>query len=219
MRLLQGTTPRAGFTVVEMAVAMLLLSVLGGVFFLTTETTSSAVRTGMAVSELDAEALRVLDRVCEVLKGSSSDKSTPQGVSPFSECTVDLQRGLGADADGKVQWGPVERFALVYDDADDGLDDDDDGLVDEGRLEWVESPGTADERRTVLTRNVAEYLEGETFDGLDENDNGLLDERGFALDFDDEHVTVRLTLVARDPNGQPLASTVQRSVAFRNRGN
>jgi len=61
-------------------------------------------------------------------------------------------------------------------------------------------------------------LAGETLDGDDENDDGLIDERGFALDFDGNRVTVRLTLVTRDGKGHPLTSTVERSVAFRNQG-
>jgi hypothetical protein len=84
---------------------------------------------------------------------------------------------------------------------------------------WRESPGTAAERSIVLCQDVREYLEGETFDGTDENGNGLIDERGFALDFGDGSVTVRLSLIARDQRGQPLTSTVERTIAFRNEGN
>ena len=209
---------RAGFSLIELSVAVVLLSVVGGLFFMTTESTSSAVRTGVAVAELDSLTLRALDQVCDTLKTSSSDQSTPQSVAPFSGTQVDFQRGLGADANGKVVWGAVERFVLEYDEADNGVDDDGDGLVDEGRVEWIESPGTAAERRTVVCEGVREYLDGETFDGDDENQNGLIDERGFALDFDGNRVTVRLTLVARDRAGHPLSSTAQRSIAFRNQG-
>ena len=210
---------RGGFTLVELSVALVLMSVLGGLFFLTTESTTNATRTGVAMAELDAQALRALDRVCDGLKSSSSDQATPQAVTPFSGTQLVFKRGLGADADGEVIWGPLERFELEYDEADDDLDDDGDGLVDEGRLVWTENPGAAGERRSVLCEGVREYLACETFDGDDQNDNGLIDERGFALDFDGNRVTVRLTLVSRDAKGHPLACTVQRSVAFRNQGN
>jgi prepilin-type N-terminal cleavage/methylation domain-containing protein len=209
---------RGGFTLVEMSVALVLLSVVGGLFLLTTESASNATRTGVAVAELDGRALRALDRVCESLKSSSADQATPQALAPFSGTELEFRRGLGADADGDIVWGPLERVELEYDEADDGVDDDGDGLVDEGRLVWIESPGAADERRAVLCEGVREYLAGETFDGDDENDNGLIDERGFALDFDGNRVTVRLTLVSRDAQGNTLASTVQRSVSFRNQG-
>lgn len=210
---------RGGFTLVELSVALVLLSVIGGMFFLTTESTSNATRTGVAVAELDARAQRVLERVCESLKSSSADLVTPQAVAPFYGTQLDFKRGLGADEDGEILWGPLERFELQYDEADNDLDDDGDGLVDEGRLVWIENPGAAGERRAVLCEGVREYLAGETFDGNDQNGNGLIDERGFALDFDGKRVTVRLTLMARDGQGHPLASTVQRSVAFRNKGN
>ena len=209
---------RGGFTLVELAVAMVLLSVIGGLFFLTTETTSNATRTGVAVAELDARALRALDRVCESLKSSSGDLVTPKAASPFSGTQLDFKRGLGADGAGKVVWGPLERFALVYDEANDGVDNDGDGLVDEGKLVWTEKPGLAGSRSSVVCEGVREYLAGEKLDGNDENGNGLIDERGFALVFDGNRVTVRLTLESRDGDGHPLSTTVQRSVVFRNQG-
>jgi hypothetical protein len=199
-----------------MAVSLLLLGVIGGIFMLTTETTSSAVRTGVAVADLDAEALRCLERVCTALRSSSSGMAGPQAEAPFSGTFVEFQAGLGADADGNPLWGPIERLELLYDEADDDLDNDGDGLVDEGTLVWIESPGTAGERRVVLCRNVREYLEGETFDAADENDNGLIDERGFTLDYAENRVRVRLSLEARDRKGMALVSTVERTIAFRN---
>jgi hypothetical protein len=129
---------------------------------------------------------------------------------------VDFQRGQGVDADGDPVFGPLERLVLEYDEANDGLDDDGDGLVDEGRLVWLENPGAAGERRVVLCNDVREYLAGETSDGDDENGNGLIDERGFALDFAGNAVTVRLTLEARGQKGQIIVSSAQRTVAFRN---
>ena len=209
---------RGGFTLVEMAIGLVLVSVISGLFFLTTESTSSAVSTGVAAAELDTTTLRTLERVCDGLKSASTDMVSPQAVVPWAGEWVDYQRGRGADAGGNLLWGPTERIALEYDEADDDIDNDDDGLVDEGRLVWIESPGAAGERRTVLCHDVREYLEGETFDGEDQNDNGLIDERGFALDFEGRRVTVRLTLQARDRRGQILTCTVQRTIAFRNEG-
>lgn len=211
---------RAGFTLVELGIGMLMLSMIGGVFLLTTQTTSSAVRTGVAVANLDAEAQRVVERVSTGLKSAGAALATPQAVAPFSGAMLDYQRGLGADAAGVPQWGPVERLVLEYAEANDGIDDDGDGLVDESQLVWVEDPGGANERRIVLCDAVREYLEGETFDGEDENGNGLIDERGFALDFDatGARVRVRLTLEGRDSKGLVILSTVERTVAFRNTG-
>jgi prepilin-type N-terminal cleavage/methylation domain-containing protein len=207
---------RAGFTLVEMSISMVLVTVLLGLFFMTTQTASNAVETGVTVAEIDARVQRALERVCEALKGSSSDLTTPQAVAPFSGSSVDFQRGQGVDADGDPVFGPLERLVLEYDEANDGLDDDGDGLVDEGRLVWLENPGAAGERRVVLCNDVREYLAGETSDGDDENGNGLIDERGFALDFAGNAVTVRLTLEARGQKGQIIVSSAQRTVAFRN---
>jgi prepilin-type N-terminal cleavage/methylation domain-containing protein len=209
---------RAGFTLIEMALSLVLLSVIGGVLFLTTDSTSSAFRTGIAVAELDARALRALERICEDLKTSSSALTTPQSETPFSGHQLDYQRGLGTDAAGSALWGPVEHLELEYEEADDGVDNDSDGLVDECRLVWTENPGLPGERRVVVCSEVSEYLEGETFDGTDENGNGLIDERGFSLDFGENRVNVRLSLEGRDKQGHRLQSTVERTVAFRNEG-
>ncbi len=213
-----GTRAGAGFTLIEMAITLVLMSVIGGVLFLATDSTSSAFRTGIAVAELDARALRTMERICEDLKASSSDLTTPQAVAPFCGDQVDYQRGLGTDAGGNLLWGPPEHLELEYEEADDGIDNDHDGLVDECSLVWTENPGVPGERRVVVSRDVREYLEGETFDGNDENENGLIDERGFALDFAGNHVTIRLSLEARDKKGYPIVSTVERTIAFRNQG-
>jgi len=209
---------RGGFTLVELAIGMVLMGVVGGVFMLTTETTSSAVRTGVAVADLDTRALRALERVCDALKSSSAELATPQAVAPFSGSSLDFQRCVGTDEKGAPTWGPLERIALEYDEANDGVDNDGDGLTDEGALVWYEEPGGVGEKRVVLSPDVREYLEGEALDANDENDNLLIDERGFALDFDGACVHVRLTLEGRDAKGHPLLSTVERTVAFRNVG-
>lgn len=211
---------RAGFTIVEVAIGVLLLSAMTGIFVLTTQTTSSAMRTGVAVADLDAQALRALERVCSGLKSAGAALVAPQAVAPFSGTTLDYQRGLGADAAGNPLWAPLERIVLEYFDADDGVDQDGDGLIDEGQLVWIGDVGGANERRIVLCHDVREYLEGETLDAADENGNGLIDERGFSLDFDDDgtRVRVRLTLEGRDAKGLLIASTVERTVSFRNTG-
>jgi len=209
---------RGGFTLLEAAVSLSLLGVIGGIFMLTTDTTTSAVRTGVAVAELDARVVRSVARVCETLKSASPELSTPQAIAPFSGTSLDFQRGLGSADDGTTLWGPLEHYELQYDEADDGVDNDGDGLVDEGTLIWIENEGVAGERRVVVCNDVREYLEGETFDGQDENGNGLIDERGFALDFaqDGQWVQVHLSLEGSDKEGRRIVSSAERTIAFRN---
>jgi prepilin-type N-terminal cleavage/methylation domain-containing protein len=214
-----ATSARNGFTLVELAISMVLVAVLLGLFFMTTQAASSAVNTGVAVAELDALAQRSLERVCEDLKSSSLELATPQAVAPFSADTIDYQRRRGLDAGGNPVWGPLERLSFEYDEANDGIDNDGDGLVDEGRLVWSENPGAASERRVILAADVREYLAGETLDGTDQNGNGLLDEHGFALDFTGRSVAVRLTLEICLRPGQLISSTAQRTITLRNEGN
>jgi hypothetical protein len=214
----RGTSRRSGVGLIEVLVALVLFTAIGGVLFLTTQSISSAFRTGMVVEEAETLATRTLDRVCETLQSSSMDMSSPQAVAPFSGDLLDFQQGLGQQ-NGAMVWGPEERFELQYDELDDGTDNDGDGLVDECRLVWVQNSGQPGETTVVLCREIREYLEGESADGTDENGNGLIDEPGFALDFSGGCVNVRLTVEMRDKKGFPIASTAQRSVAFRNKGN
>ena len=206
----------SGTTMIEVMVSLTLLSVIGGIFFMVTDSASSALRSGVTVAELGGRAQRVLNEVCEGLKASSSDLTTPQTVTPFSGTAVDYQRAIGIDAAGDPVYGPIEHLELEAEEAEDGVDNDGDELVDECRLVWTENPGAAGERRRVLATDVRSYLGGETFDGTDENGNGLLDERGFCLDFGAGYVTVRLTLEGRDKEGHTIVSTLERTVAFRN---
>lgn len=208
----------SGFTLVEVAFAVALLGVITGGILMVGETTRSAYETGATAIELESTARRALDRICERLKSSSSDRTTPSPESPFSTIFVDYQRVVALDAGGSV-WGDPERIELLYEDgeADDGVDNDGDGLVDECRVEWVEAFGLANERRQVLCKGVREYLAGEGANGADDNANGLLDERGLSFDFDGERVNVRLTLEAMDHDNMRIVRTVERTLSFRNR--
>ncbi len=212
------TRGKQGITLVEVAISLTLMSVIGGALFLATDSASSAFRTGITVAEVNARALRALERVCEDLKSSSSDLTTPQPVAPFFGTSVDYQRGTEIDANGDLVFGPPERFELEYEETDDGIDNDGDGLVDECRLVWSENPGVAGERRVVVATGIREFLQGEDFDGADENGNGLIDEPGFCLLFGADRVTVRISFEDRDGEGHVIVTTVERTVAFRNEG-
>ena len=80
----------------------------------------------------------------------------------------------------------------------------------------VDNAGTADERLTVLTHWVREYLEGEIPNGKDDNGNGLVDEPGLCFDVIGEVWTIRLTLERRDSKNRSVMHTAQTSIKTRN---
>jgi prepilin-type N-terminal cleavage/methylation domain-containing protein len=210
---------RSGFTLLEVTIAMaVLLTTMGGIFMVV-EGSSRTYRTETVSAQLDVRARRALDRICAYLQAADYSSLTPPPVlAPASSTALDFQRARGFEA-GEIVWGPTERLALEPDpgDADDGLDNDGDGSIDEGRVVWIENVGGADEQRIVLCSDVSEFLAGETAgNGPDDNGNGLTDERGLCFEYTGSRLIVRLSLEARDPQGNRIRCTVMRSATPRN---
>jgi hypothetical protein len=59
-------------------------------------------------------------------------------------------------------------------------------------------------------------MEGEVMNNLDDNGNGLVDESGLCFTFEDNTVTVRLTLEAEGPDRATLSRVFQGLVFCRN---
>lgn len=213
------TKNTTGFTLTEAVMSLALLGVISGSLTMVFRANSRAVHTGSRSSELSALALRGLEEVCERLLSSSREQCDPQLDTPWHTPVVDYQRAVGR-AGNAIAWGSPERIEFQYapGEVDDGVDNDGNGLIDEGRVVWLENPGLANERSLVLCNWVREYLEGETPDGLDENGNQLRDEEGLAFEFEGNQVTVRLTLERPDREGFLITHTVERTIAFRNLG-
>ncbi len=210
---------RAGSTLLEVILAATLFVLIAASAVTVVDAAVQGYRTETVSAQLDSLARELLDEISEHLRGADLEAVTPPGVkAPASTSLVDFQRALGFQNDA-VLWGPTERLAFEYDpgDPDNGADDDGDGLIDEGRVVWIENPGAAGERRAALCSWVREWLEGETpGNALDDNGNGLVDERGFCLDFAGSRATVRLSLERRDRDGHAIVHTVSRAVTLRN---
>ena len=208
-----------GMTLVEVAMALTLFTAFASSVFLAIDLSSASYRTEAVTARLDSLAREALDQISERLRGTDFDSITPPPqLAPASADSIDFQRVRGV-AGGAVQWGPTERLAFEYEPAEpnDGLDNDADGLIDEGRLVWIENPGLATERQVILCSHVSESLEGELpGNGLDDNGNGLVDERGFCLQFIGSRAVARLTLEEPDRAGRVIRHSSQRTVTPRN---
>jgi prepilin-type N-terminal cleavage/methylation domain-containing protein len=204
--------PRSGMTLLEVSIALAVFTVFATSAFLSVSTSTQSYRIEGASARLDRSARRAVKQVCERLRLADAASVTASASS------VDFESSLGWVA-GAPAFGPTERFVLEPDptDPDDGADNDADGLVDEGRLVWIERVGTPDERRSVLCTDVSEMLEGEiASNGTDDNGNGLIDEPGFSLEVSGSQIVVRLTLEELDSLGSQIRRTVTRSVTARN---
>jgi hypothetical protein len=212
---------RRGSTLIEVAVASSLLVVVGSTAILAARSTNQAYRTETAIAELERVGRQAMAEVEAGLRAADAGAVTPAAVqSPFSSSSVEFARCTGF-AGGAIQFGPPERLVFEQDplDPDDGVDDDGDGTIDEGRLVWIENPGTAGEVRRVLAPWVAESAaREEQGNGVDDNGNGLIDEGGFSVVFEGSLATVRLTLVRRDQAGFLAEHEMTRTVGLRNTG-
>jgi hypothetical protein len=215
---LQSDT-RAGFTLVESAFAIVLLTLFAGGSLLLVGSTRDAYRTESVTMELNETGRSTFNRIAERLRSANSDTLTPVGIAaPASTSWISYFRSLGHDGTAVI-WSDPEWIGFERDpgDPDDGVDNDGDGQIDEGRVVWIQNPGAAGERRVVLCHWVPEDLEGEIPGNMiDDNGNGLEDEAGFAVDIQDGRVTVFLTVGRRDGFGHLVMHTMERTIALRN---
>ncbi len=198
---------------------MALLGVVAGSVAMVSSTSARAFSTGTIIANVDSQAKRALDRICDLIKVSSLDNVSPTPAAPLHTLQVDYLQGVGF-LNEAIVWGDPQRIEFQYSpgEINDGLDNDGNGFIDEGQVVRIENPGLANERTITLCRRVSEYLEGEIPNGLDDNGNGLIDERGLSFDFDGDGVTVRLTIQQADTRGIPITRTVEKRVSFRNKG-
>ena len=209
----------SGMTLVEVVLGLTLFCAFASSAYLALQTSSSSYRTETAAAYLDFLAQKALDDVSDHLRAADFASITPPPtLAPNSTATIDFQGSRGF-VDGAVEWGPVERLTFESDpsDPDDGLDNDGDGLIDEGRLAWIEDPDGVASRRAVLCSQVSAALEGEVLDnGVDDNGNGLIDERGFCIEFVGERALARITLEQLDPAGRLIRQSSMRTITPRN---
>ncbi len=197
---------------------MALASVFGMTILMTADTSARAFRTGATVGQLEARTRDVLQRISDRLESADLTLTAPQIGAPFHSSWIDYQRVTGYTA-GVRDLGPPERIILEYSplDPNDGVDNDGNGLVDDGRIVWIENPGLASERRVVLSRWVPEFMENEIEGNLaDDNGNGLQDERGLSFDFFGGRLTIRLTLEQQDADGFLITRSLSRTLTLRN---
>jgi hypothetical protein len=208
---------RAGFTLVELAVVAVLLTVAFGSLALFGGRSADALRTGAVQSELDAHLRRTIARIGDELLPSGFGVIAPAAAAPEGADALTYRRSNGA-VNGTNTWGSTSRFAFAYEtgELDDGLDNDGDGLVDEGVVEWTIDVGLPDEKTVVLCHAVPELDPAEQANGADDDGDGLVDERGFVFEREGDVLRVSLSLQRLDPQRRALVRTLETTLQPRN---
>lgn len=209
----------AGLSAIELIFAIVIFGLSVAVPVQMTGRLGQAFESGSTIQELDQGGRRTLDRLTERLQGSAAANITPPGmVAPLNTSTIDFQQAIGLAGDDLV-WANPERIRFEYSptDANDGLDNDGNGLIDDGVIVWIQNADMADESRTVLCRGVMENLEGEIpNNNQDDNGNGLVDEAGLSFDLDGDWIRVWITIGKVGDGGIITLHTIERTIAFRN---
>ena len=208
---------RSGFTIVEMALAAALFAVLFGSAAMALLEGADAYKATRINSNVETRVRRAIDRVASELMSTGQETLLPDPIGQFGASDLVFQRAVGTNGDDVV-WGNQIRFAFEYEngEADDGVDNNDNGLIDEGVLVMTRDDGGANEQRVVLVHGVTEFLEGETADGNDENGNGVIDEAGFNVHRVGDTLTLRLSVAGVSPQAGVIVRTLETSIRLRN---
>lgn len=208
----------AGFTILELMIALsVVLLVTGGVSQVM-QTASGSFKESARSADLQARSSRVLSRLVRELSVTGDGETSLTAQLPAGEAVTELEYQPSLGRDGGVElWGERRRIELVLGAGEqaNGLDDNGNGLVDERDLFLIERSGELDEVSVLLSRGIAELAEGELPNGQDDNGNGLIDEPGFSIVRDGETLTLRLT-VERSLEGRVARRTTTRVLRLKN---
>jgi prepilin-type N-terminal cleavage/methylation domain-containing protein len=218
MRPYHHASHRSGFSLVEMVVAVSLLTLLLGSIGLVSRTSDQAFRSGAASSAVELRSSVALSAVVRELEGAARTGLTPDPTTGLGTSELQFSHAIGFDGT-RVILGNARMLRLEPEEGEtiDGTDEDGDGLVDEGRIVQIEDVGLATERTRVVVRGVAALLDGEIRNGLDDNGNGLVDEPGFIIEWRGGALEIQLTISRATPGGlEVLSRTARTSVKLRN---
>ena len=204
---------RRGFTIVELAVAVVVFLVILAASTNFAGRTGAALATGTSVATLEARANRLLDRIAAEVRQAGAETIDPALAG--GGASLAYRRCVDFDA-GEVRWGPPQRIEVRPAEPADGIDNDSDGLVDELRIVWIRDPGEPEERVVEWASTVAAFREGELPNGLDDNGDGVVDERGLWFRLSGDTLTIGVTVQGRDAERRLVTRSATTAVRLRN---
>jgi hypothetical protein len=208
---------RGGFTVLELLFTVVLMPTFLISATLVLSSSRKAFSAAQESAALQAKVDRAASRVAREMLGTSIGVIVPDPDGDLGSPTLTFRNPVGLNGD-VIDWGDQISLGFEYaaGEADDGLDNNGNGLVDEGELVLTRDPGGADEQRVVLCRNVSEFGEGETLNGADDNGNLVVDEAGFNVQRTGDILSIRLTVETMSSTGELIRRSTETSLHFRN---
>lgn len=190
---------RAGYTLLEIGIALTLLTLVLVNLYMLLGDSGEAVRAKAADFDTEIEARRILDRAAMNVIGADLESIFVAQSAPQSSDKIDFAVNTGFQ-DGAPLWSSNRRIAH------------------EGgsQVVWIENPGAPDQREVTWTRNAPGLLEGEIDNELDDNGNGLIDESALAFEVSGSMVTIRITIKKPRAGGGFTTKTLSTRVSCRN---
>lgn len=198
--MLRGAARRAGFTLLEILIALTVVGLVLGNIVMVMRSSSDAHDDETSRATLELQLDQTLDRIVLALMAASSESLEPGASAPAFHDRMEYMQSLGVN-EGKLVLGKPERIEM---------------RIDQGEIIWIENPGDAGERLATWSRWVRKFLEGEEPNGRDDNGNGLVDESGLAFVLEGTQVTVMLSLERKDPAGRTVVYSRTAIVHCRN---
>jgi hypothetical protein len=213
----RAPSARGGYTLVELALVAVILTVAMGSLTLFGDRSVGALGASTSQAELDSHLRRTLTRIGEELLPSGLSVITPDAGAPLGSSTLTYRKSAGP-VNGANSWGASQRFSFAYEagELDDGQDNNSNGLVDEGVVQWTLDVGSATEQTVVLCHAVRELDPREVQNNLDDDGDGLVDEPGFVFQRDGDLLRISLALERLDGERHPIVRTLETTVQPRN---
>ena len=191
---------RAGFTLLEIMMACIILGILGGKLVMVMGDAMQTSNEETAQVFVEDQARKLMRQIAFAVMGSDRETLAPTIAAPLDSDDIRYRINLGLQ-DGEVVWSDEEMIELEE---------------DAPQVAWSRNPETVDELRVVWSNAVAPFLEGEIPNGMDDNGNGLIDEKGLSFVVDGNAVQIRMTLEAPGPDGNMVPYTIETVVTCRN---
>lgn len=159
-----------GFSLIEVIIVTVILVVILGSVLEVLSVGLGTFNTGSVLTEIQAQARRVIDDVAKELQqaGMSTISPTPPATGTDGTTTITFQTCVGYSGGANV-WSDVTTIEFAYEagETDDGADNNNNGLIDEGVVQRTVVDGAGVSTTEILGHWVKE-------DGLRFNMDGDL---------------------------------------------
>lgn len=209
----------AGFTLIEVAIAMAILILVIVNIHLVSKTGTDAVRSNALRSSLNNELELTLDRITFALMSAQAEEIEGPVSAPLPSSFVRFASVIGRDGDGNVVLSPTEEISWGSHATKEGAGGPEatGATIQGGRVTWLENADIEETRRITWSNSVPDVYMGE-LGGNAEDDNGneLLDESGLSFAREGTQVQVFLTVERTDEHGKPQPVARSLKIAPRN---